>query len=127
MGARKIRFTQTFGATFDAALTFLIEQDAAPAAVRLRDAVLHDLPALLRRHPLIGRDFMRRNPETLEAETAYRRVVALLGDKLQLREYILAEHLVLYAVAVDAIYLIAIRHHRQNAYLLRSREFETNP
>jgi plasmid stabilization system protein ParE len=119
MGARKIRFTQSFDVTFDAALAFLVEQDAAAAALRLQDAVLRHLPDLLRRHPLMGRDFMRRSPESVEAGAAYERVAALLGDKLQLREYILADHLVLYAVAADAIYLIGIRHHRQNAYLLR--------
>lgn len=127
MGARKIRFTQTFGITLDAALAFLIDQDAAAAALRLRDAVLHDLPTVLRRHPLIGRDFMRRNPESVEAAAAYKRVVALLGNALQLREYILTDHLVLYAVAANAIYLIAIRHHRQNAYWLRPQTGRSVP
>lgn len=115
MGTRKIRFARSFGVTFDAALAFLTGHHADAATTRLHHAVLHDLPALLRRHPLIGRDFMRRNPASAEAGDARTRVVALLGDRFELREYMLADHLLLYAVSTDAIYLLAIRHHRQNS------------
>jgi len=118
MPATRVRFTAQFGRTLDAALDFLVENDAQAAAARLRESVLLRLPELLRRHPRMGRDFMLRAPRSIEAEAACAQVATLLGTKTELREYILGDCLILYAIEGSIVYLIAIRHHRQNAWVL---------
>ena len=118
MPVTRVRFTAQFGRTLDAALDFLVEQDAQAAAAHLRESVLLRLPELLRRHPRMGRDFMLRVPRSIEAEAAYAQATTQLGAATELREYILGDYLVLYAVEGSILYLIAIRPHRQNAWLL---------
>ena len=118
MPATRVRFTTKFGRTLDAALAFLVEKDAPRAAARLQESVLLRLPELLRRHPRMGRDFMLRAPGSIEAEAIYQQAASLLGSITELREYILGDYLVLYAIEGSDVYLIAIRHHRQNAWLL---------
>ena len=121
MPATRVRFTAQFGRTLDAALDFLVEKNAQAAAARLRESVLLRLPELLRRHPRMGRDFMLRAPRSIEAEAACAQVATLLGTTTELREYILGDYLVLYAIEGSIVYLIAIRHHRQSAWLLHER------
>ena len=121
MPATRVRFTAQFGRTLDAALDFLVENDAQAAAARLRESVLLRLPELLRLHPRMGRDFMLRVPRSIEAEATYAQVATLLGTTTELREYILGDYLVLYAIEGSIVYLIAIRHHRQSAWLLHER------
>lgn len=73
----------------------------------------------LERFPEIGRDFLGRQPSSVEAAAALDRVRAGIGDGAQLREYITGEYLVLYAVTGDCVHVLAIKHHRQLAFDLR--------
>ena len=68
----------------------------------------------------MGRAFLTRQPrsvETTNALTTLRaKLSALTTDPQALREYVLADYLLLYAKIDGAIYLLAIRHHRQLSF-----------
>lgn len=109
----RFRFTRHFEVTLDDALDFLLDNDAPEATLRLADVVVEHLPDILCRHPRIGRDFMARQPCTEQAQALHARVRTLLGDDIELREYIMGDYLVLYAIHDQCISALAIRHHRQ--------------
>lgn len=74
----------------------------------------------LERFPDIGRPFLSkaaRSVETTNALEALRaRLSALTTDPEALREYILADYLMLYAQINGVLYLLAIKHHRQISF-----------
>jgi hypothetical protein len=100
------------------AVDFLIENDALPAAQRLLDRALVELPELLAQFPRIGREFLARNPETAPVAAAQEQAARLLGTDIKLREYLLGDYLVLYAIRARTVYLLTLRHHRQSAFPL---------
>lgn len=112
----RVRITPTFERSLDEALLFLLEKDAVAAAERLQQAVLDRMPGVLVNHPRLGRDLLARNLRTPEARQTHRQAVALLGKSTELREYILDDYLVLYAIEDDCIVLVSIRHHRQSSF-----------
>ncbi|WP_407353515.1 type II toxin-antitoxin system RelE/ParE family toxin [Luteimonas sp. R10] len=114
----RFRFTQQFESTLQQALDFLLDGDAPEAASQLADIVLEHLPALLREHPRIGRDFMLHRPATAQARALHEQVRVRLGAAGEVREYILGDYLVLYAIEGDTVYAISIRHHRQSGFVL---------
>jgi hypothetical protein len=70
----------------------------------------------------MGRPFMNRTVESIEAERLVERIglrLAALGQDVQVREYVMDEYLVLYVGAKgtagepDVMRLIAIKHQRQ--------------
>jgi hypothetical protein len=74
----------------------------------------------LERFPEIGRPFMARPPRSVEATnalTALRtKLSALTSDTNALREYVLKDYLLLYALIDGVLYLLAIRHQRQISF-----------
>ena len=112
----RVLATPAFDRTLAEALAFLTEANAGPATERLLNAALKKLPEVLAHHPRLGRNFLIRSPQSVEAEQAHRQATALLGKATELREYILGDYLVLYAVEDDVIHLVSIRHHRQSSF-----------
>ncbi|MBN8727933.1 MAG: type II toxin-antitoxin system RelE/ParE family toxin [Xanthomonadales bacterium] len=102
--------------TVAAALDALIGNGALPAAEHLLDRTLHFLPRLLAEFPRAGRDFVVRNPASPRVAEAAGQVRALLGTDIELREYILDDYLVLYAIRGRVVHLLALRHHRQSGF-----------
>lgn len=118
MANMRVHATTTFERTLEVALAFLTEKGAGPAAERLLDAALKRMPEVLARHPRLGRDFLSRSPQSAEADQTHRQATALLGKTTELREYILGDYIVLYAIEDDVIHLVSIRHHRQPSFSL---------
>jgi len=79
---------------------------------RLSDEVI---PAL-ERFPEIGADFLARAPLSDEGKALFARVVALLGDSATVRQLVMGDYVLLYAVRRDTVYLLAIRHHRELSF-----------
>jgi plasmid stabilization system protein ParE len=100
----------------DEELDYLIENGAFGAAQRLLNQAYDDLPDLLMKFPRIGRDFLARNPEAPEARSAWNKTREFLGDDIELREYLLGDYLVLYALHGKTIHLLTMRHHRQAGF-----------
>ncbi|PKH69837.1 hypothetical protein CXF96_08170 [Stenotrophomonas sp. Betaine-02u-21] len=97
----------------DEAVAYLLDVGADAAAQELLDQAYDDLPKRLAQAPRIGREFMAHNPEAPEVLAAWAAVRQLLGDDIELREYILEEYLALYAIDQGCIHLLTLRHHRQ--------------
>lgn len=84
------------------------------------DYLLETVIPNLERFPDMGRSsFARqlRSVETTNASTILStKLSALTPDKDALREYVLKDYLLLYALVGGAVYLLAIRHQRQLSF-----------
>lgn len=119
--ARKvtIRLTANFERNLEAIETFLAEVDAPQAYDRLLDELSDTLIPNLEHFPAMGRPFLVRPVCSVEVANALER----LRSKLQsgnLREYLFADYLVLYAQFGDVIHLLSIKHHRQLSFDFQS-------
>jgi hypothetical protein len=116
----KVEATENFLANLDAAYQFFIWQDTDTAAPRLAKlkAELREMTSVLSWSPAGGRParFLaaRSAQVRLHTETVMRlaREVGLPG----LREYVLGQHIVLYAHSETDVVLIALKHQRQLIY-----------
>ena len=76
----------------------------------------------LRNHPRMGRNFFQRQPGSVDAATRAQKLDALLRtlgtdtERAEVREYVLTDYLLLYALAGQVIYLLAIKHHKQLSF-----------
>lgn len=94
---------------------FLAESDAQHAYDALLDELLDTVIPNLERFPDMGRLFVDRATRSVEVANA----LAKLLQKLQggeLREYLLADYLVLYVKYDDVIHMLSIKHHRQLSF-----------
>ena len=99
--------------TVDEAVAYLVGLGADAAAQALLDKAYEALPERLLLAPRIGRNFIVRNPQTPEVRAVWEAARASLGNDIELREYILDDYLVLYAIHGDCIHLLTLRHQRQ--------------
>ena len=78
--------------------------------------------ANLERHPRIGRNFSQRQIESIEAQTRLEKLDALLvtlgtdAERAEIREYVMTDYLLLYALVGDVIHLLAIKHQKQLSF-----------
>ena len=110
-----VKLTAHFERNLEAIESFLTEAEALQAYDRLLDELVDTLIPNLERFPAMGRNFLERSAGSVEAVNALER----LQTKLQggeLREYLLADYLVLYVRFDTEIYLLAIKHHRQLSF-----------
>lgn len=114
-----VKLTANFERNLEAIEVFLDEADAAKAYDRLLDELTDTLIPNLERFPAIGRLFLERPVGSVEAANAVQRLKVKLGDG-ELREYLFADYLVLYAQFGDVIHLLSIRHHRQLSFDFQS-------
>ena len=118
----QIRLAASFERNFEELAAFLAEADAMPAYDALLDELVETVIPNLERFPEMGRPFFSRDVCSVEGINALER----LGERLQtlaippdaLREYVLRDYLVLYAVQGALIHLLAVRHQRQLAFRL---------
>jgi hypothetical protein len=73
-------------------------------------------------HPRMGRNFLQRQPASVDAATRAQKINALLRTldtdtaRAEVREYVMTDYLLLYALVGDVIYLLAIKHHKQLSF-----------
>lgn len=100
--------------------TFLSEAEAPQAFDALLDELLGTVIPNLERFPDMGRQFLSRAPRSVETVNALdalsAKLSALTPEPAALREYILADYLLLYVQVGGSINLLAIRHHRQLSF-----------
>ena len=73
----------------------------------------------IERFPGMGRSFMDQQAESVEAVTkldALRKRLVKLDRMGELREYVMEDYLVLYALLDSVAYFLAIRHHKQLSF-----------
>jgi ParE toxin of type II toxin-antitoxin system, parDE len=73
-------------------------------------------------HPRMGRNFLQRQPGSVDAATRAQKIDALLRTlntdtaRAEVREYVMTDYLLLYALVGEVIYLLAIKHHKQLSF-----------
>lgn len=110
-----VKLTAHFERNLEAIESFLAEAAALQAYERLLDELAGTLIPNLERFPAMGRNFLERPAGSVEAVNALDRLQARLQGG-ELREYLLADYLVLYARFDTEIFLLAIKHHRQLSF-----------
>ena len=109
-----------FLATLDEARHFLVEQDAqtAPARYARLQAELVETVRMLEWSPGSGRPAQFMAAHSAQAKLRLIRVQRLAAEATlpELREFVLQQHVVLYAHSSTRVALLAIKHQRQLTY-----------
>lgn len=115
-----VRFTENFERNLEDIEHFLIEVEAPQAFDGLLDELLETVVPNLERFPEMGRPFLIRQSRSVEGTNALAtlraKLSALTQDADALREYVLRDYLLIYALVGGTIYLLAIRHQRQLSF-----------
>lgn len=115
-----VKLTANFKQNLEEIERFLTEAEAPQAYDALLDELLDTVIPNLERFPDMGRSFLARQPGSVETtnalETLRSKLSAITQDPAALREYILADYLLLYIHVGEALHLLAIRHHRQLSF-----------
>lgn len=115
-----VKLTANFERNLEDIERFLTDAGAPQAFDRLLNELVETVIPNLERFPEMGRPFLTRQPRSVETTNALeglrKKLSALTPDADALREYILEDYLMLYAVIGGAIYLLAVRHQRQLSF-----------
>lgn len=71
-------------------------------------------------YPLIGMDFLKQPPDTLEAYRKIEGFYKKLPTDTSIRKYNDQEYVILYLFMNDVIHLLAIKHQKQSVFDLRN-------
>jgi len=114
-----ITITKNFEDNLDSLHNFLKASDAEFSFELLLDDLFEKVIPNLSSHPLIGVDFFKRRADSDKAIMKKEELKAKIKNA-KLREYILDDYILLYSIENDNIYLLAIKHHRQLVFNLKS-------
>lgn len=98
---------------------FLVDADAPQAFDALLDELTDTVIPNLETFPGMGRMFLDRQARSVEAANGMARLskqLSALSKDGELREYVMAHYLVLYARIKGVVYLLSIRHQRQLSF-----------
>lgn len=116
----KVEATPNFIANLEAAHQFFILQDAASADTRLAKlkADLREMLAVLAWFPAGGRParFLVAKSAQAKLKAAAVQQLAEQAGLPELREYVVGQHIVLYAHSATEVVLLALKHQRQLVY-----------
>lgn len=118
----RVRAVPNFLACLNASRAFMLQQDAATAAARFKrlQAEVNKARSLLAFAPTSGRPARFLLAQTgwgrFQAQQALQ--LARSADVPELRELVLARHVLLYAHAEHDVLLLSLRHERQLGYQL---------
>lgn len=114
-----VKLTDHFERNLAELEAFLVEAEAAHAFDALLDELTYTVIPNLETFPGMGRLFLERPTRSVEVGNGRARLTqqldALAKDG-ELREYVLAHYLVLYAWIKGTVYLLSIRHQRQLSF-----------
>lgn len=86
---------------------------------RLLDELGASVIPSIERFPDMGRPFVQRQPDSVEAVTGLEKLnkrLAKLDRTGEFREYVMDDYLILYLALETAVYLLAIKHHKQLSF-----------
>ena len=118
----QIRSTANFSANLDSIEAFWDACEFPQGHGKLLAGLASTTLAHLQNHPRMGRDFLQRPPESIETQARLQKLDALLRAQgagtqhAEIREYVMTDYLLLYALADDVIHLLAIKHHKQLSF-----------
>jgi len=114
-----VRMTANFQRNLDDIRTFLEEHDAGPSFGQLLQDLFDRAIPNLESFPDLGIDFLARVPGSRQGKLKLSELRKRLGREPNLRELIVGDYLVLYAVRGEELYLLAIKHHLQLSFDLQ--------
>ncbi|MDP2878008.1 MAG: type II toxin-antitoxin system RelE/ParE family toxin [Sulfuricella sp.] len=114
-----ISITGNFERNLDVIQQFLATNEAPLAFDTLLDELFGTVLPNLERFPLIGGDFMARQPRAIEGINLHEALQTRIGAA-RIREYVHGDYLLLYALFEEKVYLLAIKHHRQLSFDLNA-------
>ena len=85
------------------------------AYIALLDELVAAVVPNLERYPEMGRPFLERSTRSVETEEKVRRLKTRVGSR-SVREYLVGDYLILYAVGRRTVDLLSIKHHRQLSF-----------
>ena len=109
-----VELTASFLERLNSIESFLIDAGANVAYDALLAELREQIIPNLRRFPRIGRRYLDRPPQSVEALGQFARLPGGAADGL--REYLTGDYLILYSLAGSAVYLLSIRLHRQLSF-----------
>ena len=117
MAARRctVKVTANFEANLEAIEVFLAEAGATQAFTVLLGELADSIIPNLERFPEMGRLFLDRPAQSVEARQKIEQLESRIGDTT-LREYIAGDFLILYGAQGRTVYLLSIKHHRQLSF-----------
>lgn len=112
-----VHVTANFERNLIAIERFLSEQEGAFAGLlsRLFDKIIPQLEE----YPELGPDLLARRATSMESRAQQAALLRRLPAGVRLREHVSSDYLILYGVAGERVYLLAIKHHKQLSYDLR--------
>jgi ParE toxin of type II toxin-antitoxin system, parDE len=111
-----VRMTANFQRNLDSICAFLGEYDSESTFERLLEDLFDLAIPNLESFPDMRVDFLSRVPASRQGRLRLTDLTRRLGNESNLRELILGEYLILYAVRGEALYLLAIKHHLQLSF-----------
>lgn len=118
-----VKLTANFERNLQEVEAFLAEAGLPQAFDALLDEMIDTIIPNLERFPEMGRLFLDHPAGSVEGANSIARLTKQLravtedGD---VREYVMAHYLLLYAHIGDSVYLLSVRHHRQLSFDLAS-------
>ena len=121
----EVRYAANFEANLQGIEALWTEKKSPQGYDLLLDELLDTVVTNLERHPRMGRSFMSRQPESIEAQKLHEKLQAKMAAYEQpadMCEYVVTDYLVLYALLDGAadkpstIYFLSIKHHKQPSF-----------
>lgn len=114
-----VKLTANFEANLASIEAFWVEADFRPSYDRLLEVILEAVVPNLEQFPKMGRRFLARPGQSVESRAVIKRLKARIG-RGEIREYVVDDYLIVYALIGDAVYLLSIRHHLQLSFDLQA-------
>lgn len=122
MASRKsvsVKFTANFESNLAEIEAYWALNQFPQSYDRLLDDLGETVIPNIERFPGMGRPFIQRQPESVEAVTrleALNKRLTKLDRTGEFREYVMDDYLILYLTLEAAVYLLAIKHHKQLSF-----------
>jgi len=110
-----VKITANFERNLESIEQFLSDAQAVPAFDNLLVELAEKVLPNLERFPDIGKLFMDNPARSVEVNAELKKLQKKLNGGI-LREYVIADYLMLYVRHDDTIYLLSIKHQRQLSF-----------
>lgn len=114
--ARSVLVTRNFERNLSGIREFLSAEGASDAFDELVGRLASEVIPNLQRFPALGADFLARAPLSAKGVALFEAVVKAAGPNAEVRQLIDGDYVILYLLEGGAVYLLAIKHHRQLSF-----------
>ena len=111
-----VYITQNFENNLDTIQQYFIDNEVPQQFGILIEELFGTIIPNLERFPYIGKDFLDRQPGSVEGMNLLDSIHQYLKGEGEVREYITGDYLILYTLMGNNLYLLSIKHHKQLAF-----------